>query len=141
MMLHAGDLEWINDYVGVPYVVNGRDRTGWDCWGLVLAVYREQLGLELPDWQRGAPFGLAQQVRAFGKAWDDVRADGLAVELEAPAPFAIALAVRHSAPHHVGVVAGRGVLHCAAAFGGTQYDPFFRFQRHYAPVSWWQWRR
>jgi len=133
----AASLAWINDYVGVPYRVNGRDRNGWDCWGLVLAVYRDQLGLELPDWRRGEPFGLAAQVRAFRQAFRD--AQGLALELEAPAPFAIVLVAREPAPHHVGVVAGAGVLHCAAADAGTTWDPMRRFRATYAPLSWWQW--
>jgi len=141
-MNHAGDLEWINDYVGVPYVVNGRDRNGWDCWGLVLAVYRDRLGVELPDWRRPEPFGLVAQVRAFGEAWRDVQAGAQAIELTTPEPLAIALVARTAgAPHHVGVVAGRGVLHCAAVYGGTVWDTTGRFLKSYSGVSWWRWRR
>jgi len=140
-MSYAGDLTWVNDYVGVPYLVNGRDRNGWDCWGLVLAVYRERLGLELPDWQRDEPFGIAQQIRAFGKAWNEVKEGALATEIDAPEPFAIALVLRHFSPHHVGVVVGGGILHCAAPYGGTVYDPMARFLLRYPAPSWWQWQR
>jgi cell wall-associated NlpC family hydrolase len=133
-------LAWVNAYVGVPYLVNGRTRAGWDCWGLVLAVYRDQLGLELPDWRRAAPFGLAAQARAFREAWRALTA-GLALELEAPAPFALVFVARAPAPHHVGVVAGGGVLHCAAPTHGTTWEPLRRFRAAYAPLSWWQWQR
>src|SRR4029077_19729927 len=82
---------WINDYVGVPYRHNGRDRAGWDCWGLVLAVYRDMLGLELPDWRWAEPFSLSARVAVFGNAWAKVRESGMALELAAPEPLAIAL--------------------------------------------------
>ena len=40
---------WTDDYIGIPYCVNGRDRDGIDCYGLIVLVYREQLSVTLPD--------------------------------------------------------------------------------------------
>ena len=40
---------WTNDYVGIPFQKNGSDRNGTDCWRLIVMVYREKLGIELPD--------------------------------------------------------------------------------------------
>lgn len=37
-------------YVGIPYLNRGRSREGVDCWGLVQLWYREQLGVEVPDY-------------------------------------------------------------------------------------------
>ena len=136
----AYELEWINGYVGVPFLENGRDRNGWDCWGLVLAVYREQLGVELPDWQWAEPFGLSSKFRAFGDAIGQVLLHGHAGELEAPEPWAIALILNGGRPHHVGVVAGGGVLH-AARYGGTVFEPRARFLRTYSEATWWRWRK
>ena len=42
-------VDWVNTYVGVPYKSKGRCREGWDCWGLVCAIYREQFGIALPS--------------------------------------------------------------------------------------------
>lgn len=138
----AYELAWINDYVGVPYRHNGRDRAGWDCWGLVLAVYRDMLGLELPDWRWAEPFSLSARVAVFGNAWAKVRESGMALELAAPEPLAIALVLfpDRMRPHHVGVVAGAGVLH-ARDYGGTVYEPLRRFVETYPGVTWWRWHR
>jgi len=40
----------IKNYIGIPFLKNGNDREGCDCWKLIVMVYREQLGIELPDY-------------------------------------------------------------------------------------------
>lgn len=41
---------WWNEYVGIPFEERGRSRAGFDCWGLVQAVYAERLGIALPSY-------------------------------------------------------------------------------------------
>lgn len=48
----AGSEDWrsdVQDLFGVPYLYAGRDRSGFDCWGLVWFVYSKIFGVELPD--------------------------------------------------------------------------------------------
>ena len=40
---------WAHDLIGVPFLDNGRDTDGLDCWGLVKLVHKRLYGWELPD--------------------------------------------------------------------------------------------
>jgi cell wall-associated NlpC family hydrolase len=39
---------WAGHYVGKPFRDGGRGPDAYDCWGLVRAVYRDVLGIDLP---------------------------------------------------------------------------------------------
>ena len=45
--------EWMRRAIGVPFVEMGRDFDGWDCWGLVIAAYRDVAGIGIPDYTCG----------------------------------------------------------------------------------------
>ena len=40
----------ITQYLGIPYLHEGRDRNGLDCYGLVCMFYRENFDTILPDY-------------------------------------------------------------------------------------------
>lgn len=122
---------WACDYVGMPYVANGRDvghgpGQGVDCWGLVAHVMRQHYGHAIPDYDsiyetEAAHAAVAAEVAAA--SWTEVdfqdraKGDGLWFR-----------SLRGVA--HVGVMVARNMfLHCnigteAALARAT--DPFWR---------------
>ena len=43
-------MKWTDKYIGIPYKELGRDRSGIDCYGLCLLVYKNELGIKIPDY-------------------------------------------------------------------------------------------
>lgn len=43
----------LSPYVGLEFVEHGRSREGIDCWGLVVLLYRDLLGIKLPAYDTG----------------------------------------------------------------------------------------
>jgi cell wall-associated NlpC family hydrolase len=89
-------MDWAAGYFDIPFVDQGRDRRGVDCWGLVRLVYQEQLDIELPDFlfsaydttQRGE---IAAAYDAEHRRWRPVAS---------PAPFDVAVFRVHHTPFH-----------------------------------------
>jgi cell wall-associated NlpC family hydrolase len=45
------DKFWMQKYLRIPYKTRGHDFTGCDCGGLLRLVYKEELNIDLPDWE------------------------------------------------------------------------------------------
>lgn len=94
-------------FVGVPYVLHGRDPTGWDCWGCVRWVRRAVFGLDSPCW------GEVYADEAAGRAdlWAALIAERLDAWTECePKPGAVALIGRLGVEGHVGLMLTRNDL-------------------------------
>lgn len=78
-------MSWANEYVGKPYVSNGRGLDGFDCWGLVCLIYARQLGIQLPEY--GAVD--AADLLGVARSMDAEPAFGRWVRIAAPQPFAV----------------------------------------------------
>lgn len=110
--------EWADRYVGIPFVSEGRDRTGLDCWGLVALVYRNELGIVLPAYGEISAFDLVRIAREVSSACDGA---GPWRRCE-PKPMAVAVMTAtftgerlRRAPVHVGVFLDSSrILHAEA---------------------------
>ena len=40
---------WTSKFIGLEYLAGGFERPAVDCWGLVRLVYKEHLGIDIPD--------------------------------------------------------------------------------------------
>lgn len=67
--------DWVNGALGIPYVLNGRDRDGVDCFGFAVLFYRELYGIEIPDpvLERDAPFPV--RLGRLSEFFDDTALD------------------------------------------------------------------
>lgn len=95
-------------WIGIPYVDQGRDEAGFDCWGLVRAVLRVEAGLDLPSYHTdyaSAVDRVAVQrlVRGESESWLEVsEADARRLDV-----VVLRVAGREC---HLGVVVGHGCM-------------------------------
>ncbi len=105
----VGDLNWVQDYVGLPYLAGGRG-PAWDCWGLVVEVYKNELGVQLPDW--------VIDPEIMEGNWE--------VELPEPTHLCLVRTPRgDNVPDHYGIYIGGGVL--SASPGGSVFVDLRRY--------------
>lgn len=103
--------QFINEYIGTPFKFDGRDKSGVDCWGLVVLYYLHVLGMELPDWVVG------DKSKHWVTQTLDTESEARCRWLDKPEENAIVFAKRKVAAHHAGVVCKGGVLHATEGSG------------------------
>ena len=99
---------WYNDYVGIPFLAKGREKTGVDCWGLVKLVYEEQFNTILPSFADHYEYDdterIAELTAQYKEAWE--------VTIE-PKPGSVILFKVLGHVSHVGIYIGNNnFLHC-----------------------------
>ena len=99
---------WYNDYVGIPFLAKGREKTGVDCWGLVKLVYEEQFNIVLPSFADHYEYDdterIAELTAQYKEAWE------LTTE---PKPGSVILFRVLGHVSHVGIYIGNNnFLHC-----------------------------
>ena len=111
-------MSWWAHYIGRPFEDGARGPEAYDCWGLVRAVYAEQLGIELPSYGEISARDLGRIARTIAARSDD----GWRI-VGSPFDFDVALmraAGRTRAVVHVGVmIDGTRMLHTEAATGAV----------------------
>ena len=131
---------WSNRFIGIPYDDFGRSRTGCDCWGLACIIYREELGISLPEYLGG--YSSTDEHGEIAALISGAQTSPLWVPVDGPATaFDLALFRRGRWSTHIGIVIHHGfMIHMVAddcAKVQTYLDgPYkHRLQGHYRHVS------
>lgn len=104
------DLSWTVEYVGVPYKLHGRTKSGADCWGLVRLALVERFGKDVPSFT-DEYFRLDEAADAIVRNRKD-----MVIAVEKPEVGDLVLMRIRNAPCHVGLWVGDGyVLHADPA--------------------------
>ena len=130
---------WADHYVGIPFGKNGNSREACDCWRLVVLVYRDRLGIELPDFAGAYVDGslaslkkVSRMIRDGKQTWQKV---------DKPIPFDVILLRTGSMVYRVGLVIDRkrmlhvmeGINSTIEEFTGIQWkkkvEGFYRYVR------------
>ena len=112
----------VNDLVGIPFENGGRTLRGFDCWGLVMEVYRRR-GIKLKDYPIDAmsTARIAQELKLNEGNW---------IKVETPEEGD--LVVMHLCcaqwANHVGVYIGNGRFVHAYAGGGVCIERIARWK-------------
>jgi len=122
-------MPWTDEYTGIPFRINGRTRAGVDCYGLIVLVYRERLGIELPAFtdvaRDDSPASLRRVARAYAEhkeAWQ---------RIEEPQPLDIVLLRTGKFIWHAGLVIDRRrMLHAQHGIDSSVEDFTAPLWRH-----------
>lgn len=100
---------WPLKYMGIPFKEKGRDDSGYDCWGLVCAVYKTEVGIILPSfddqYEKISSKKVPRLFERHAKKW-------INVDVGSEKEFDVALLRLNGRPWHVAVVIGYGrMLH------------------------------
>lgn len=115
--------DWASQYVGIPYVDYGRTHDGCDCWGLARLIWKEQAGIDLPEFDVDPRDGEAAEDAILSNMgpWelvvpgDEHELDGVLMT----GCFGKGLDTRRAAMH-VGIVIADGLLiHTTANTGAS----------------------
>lgn len=133
-------MSWSDRFVGIPYEDFGRGRAGCDCWGLACIIYREELGITLPDYL--GSYASTDEQGEIAALISGERTSPLWLPVSGPAvAFDIALFRRGRWSSHVGIVIRHGVMIHMIADDGAKVQGYLdgpykhRFEGHYRHVS------
>lgn len=100
---------WCESWIGLPYLKDGRQRSGLDCWGYFALLQRERHGFDIaeydgPSWSKDADVNaIAEAARAFAQRFAEVEpgeeseGDGVLFNMM-------------GAPMHIGYVVRKGLM-------------------------------
>jgi cell wall-associated NlpC family hydrolase len=132
--------EYINSLVGVPFKAGGREKSGMDCYGLLLHVWREVHDIALPDWS--ATYVTDNVIKIMQGAIQDQLETGSGKRIEQPEEWCVVVVRHRTAPYHLGIHIAGGVLH-AVNPDGVIFQTLGRFLANHDPklVEFYKWQQ
>ena len=110
--------EWVKKYIGIPFVSNGREADGCDCYGLVRLVLRNEYGVYLPE--LSVNYTNACNIQETAKLFEKNLPVLAARKIPEPKDGAIVIITGQGRLCHAGIVAGGGyILHTGAKTGSV----------------------
>lgn len=110
-------VNWATKYVGIPFIKRGFDESGCHCWGLVVLVFRRELGIELPTYGEISATDLMMLASGYQveHTWSEVKASLCAFDV---VPMTDARTRRLNA--HAGVMSSPShILHVEPGIGAV----------------------
>lgn len=102
------DRNWTDRFIDIPFKPDGRDRSGCDCWGLVHLIYRERLGIELPDYRGIFTDQSLATLRRVAEVMNQNRESWQKVDT--PQPYDVVMMRSGKYTWHVGIVVSKNYM-------------------------------
>lgn len=121
--------EFCRQAVGTPFVPDGDDFNGWDCWGLLRSFYKHCMGIELTNY-RTKPIedSFETEIVKWKEIKDDVKpGDGILMRGE---PFHVAVVISRNKMLHVTVGADTTLEDFTSVRWRHQIVGFYRRENH-----------
>lgn len=128
-------MHWATKYIGKPYLLAAEGPDAYDCWGLARAIFKERLGLDMPQITvRETTNNAAMVTIAKQQKWGPVQ--------DVP-KCCDALVMRSKAGHHIAVAIGtaKGIrfIHSDTLAGVEIIPTLADFaQRGYSHIEVWR---
>lgn len=131
--------DWVNRYIGLPWENNGRGVKGYDCWGLIERVFKEQGKIELPSWNVEGEYTLPKSARALTRGLKNCIDDKQVEMQDAPQDFDICMLTKKRTAFHVGIYINGGVLHISQNARYSTWERLEDFEGYGGNLRFYRW--
>lgn len=131
--------QWLTRYIGKPYKLGSRGPDYFDCWGLLIAIFKNELNIDLPDFTSRSANPL-QLESVFRESISHCFELNLIEQCSRPQDMDIFIARRKRAAHHAGLFISGGLLHISNDRRGVCFDRLINFsEAGYGELTFFRW--
>lgn len=125
---------WCNDYISIPFADHGRSKDGCDCWGLARIIYKEKLGIDLPEL---LDYKNTKDSVNIAELYKDEHLHWVEIPKGEEKEFDILVFRILGMPTHIAVVINKGyMIHCEKGVGThiTEYNKELQWNKRLVGV-------